>query len=191
MKTEPNRFHGRRGSFLPIRRNGLGGRVARVVDRLGNLDQSGKPANFLGFVYFPLIMVAISFPFLLLPLLGTVIHRGQTQMTRNRNHAIAARIVLALSSCGILAAQSVTISPAGYVAVPAGSKTQFTATVTGLSSGAVTWSVAGSAATYGTISSSGLYSAPATAPCSEPPRSTFHRAPTCRLRERRSTLRRA
>ncbi len=82
----------------------------------------------------------------------------------NRNRAIVARIVLALAACGILAAQSVTISPSGYVAVPAGSNTQFTATVSGLASTSVTWSVAGSAATYGTISSSGLYAAPAAAP---------------------------
>ena len=85
-------------------------------------------------------------------------------MNLNRNRAIVARIALALSSCGILAAQSVTISPSGYVAVPAGSNTQFTATVTGLASTAVTWSVAGSAAIYGTISSSGVYAAPATVP---------------------------
>jgi hypothetical protein len=82
--------------------------------------------------------------------------------------ATIARVALLLSSCGILAAQSVTMSPSGYVAVPLGSATQFTATVTGLSSSAVTWSVPGSAAVNGAISPTGLYTAPATAPPNPP-----------------------
>jgi hypothetical protein len=63
-----------------------------------------------------------------------------------------------------MTAQTVTISPSGYLAVPLAGTTQFTAAVVGLSSTAVTWSVSGSAATYGSISAAGLYSAPATAP---------------------------
>ena len=63
-----------------------------------------------------------------------------------------------------LLAQSIAISPSGYVAVPLASPTQFTATVTGLPSSAVTWSVAGNSATYGSISATGLYTAPAVAP---------------------------
>ena len=58
----------------------------------------------------------------------------------------------------------VTISPSGYIAIPAGGTVQFTATVTGVSNTAVTWSVAGSSATYGTITPGGLYTAPAALP---------------------------
>src|SRR4029077_14565466 len=64
----------------------------------------------------------------------------------------------------------VTISVAPTAAsVAVGNTQQFTATVTGTSNTAVTWSVAGGAAN-GTISSSGLYTAPATPP--NPPQVT-------------------
>jgi len=58
----------------------------------------------------------------------------------------------------------VTVAPAS-VELPAGKTQQFTATVTGPSNTSVTWSVAGilgGNSTVGTISSSGLYTAPAT-----------------------------
>jgi hypothetical protein len=60
----------------------------------------------------------------------------------------------------------ITIAPAGYVAIPANGTVQFSATVTGVSNAsvAVTWSVAGNSATYGTITPAGLYTAPATIP---------------------------
>ena len=58
----------------------------------------------------------------------------------------------------------VTIAPAGYIAIAPGTTVQFTATVTGVSNTAVTWSVAGSSATYGTITSAGLYTGPAALP---------------------------
>jgi hypothetical protein len=61
---------------------------------------------------------------------------------------------------------SVTISPAS-VTLPINSTRQFSATVTGVKKQAVTWSVndiVGGNATVGTISSSGLYTAPAVAP---------------------------
>ena len=57
---------------------------------------------------------------------------------------------------------SVTVSPA-TATVAAGGTQQFTATVSGTSNTAVTWSVGGGAAN-GTISAAGLYTAPATAP---------------------------
>ena len=80
-----------------------------------------------------------------------------------RSLVLAILTAIAASSPALLA-QSVTVTPSGYVAVAPNSTTQFDATVSGLSSTAVTWSVAGNAATYGTITSSGLYTAPATAP---------------------------
>ncbi len=61
---------------------------------------------------------------------------------------------------------SVTISPA-TASVPAGATQQFTAAVTGSSNTMVTWSVngtTGGSAAGGTISTSGLYTAPNTAP---------------------------
>ncbi len=60
----------------------------------------------------------------------------------------------------------VTVSPT-TASVPGGATQQFTATVTGTSNTAVTWSaggVAGGNSTVGTISSSGLYTAPTTVP---------------------------
>jgi len=72
----------------------------------------------------------------------------------------------ATASVTITAPVAVTISPAS-VQVVTGTHQQFTATVANTSNKAVTWSVAGSgctAAACGTISSSGLYTAPATVP---------------------------
>jgi hypothetical protein len=65
---------------------------------------------------------------------------------------------------------AITISVAPTAAsVAVGNTQQFAATVTGTSNAAVTWSVAGGAAN-GTISSTGLYTAPATTP--NPPQAT-------------------
>jgi len=61
---------------------------------------------------------------------------------------------------------TVRVEPAN-VSVPAGESQQFTATVTGTSNTAITWSVnevLGGNDTVGTISASGLYTAPATLP---------------------------
>ncbi len=63
---------------------------------------------------------------------------------------------------------SVSVSPA-TASVGVGQTQQFTATVTGTTNTAVTWSVAGGAAN-GTITGSGLYTAPATVP--SPPQVT-------------------
>ncbi len=63
-------------------------------------------------------------------------------------------------------AVAVTVNPAS-ASVAAGATRQFSATVTGAANTSVTWSVnnlAGGNATLGTISSSGLYTAPASAP---------------------------
>jgi uncharacterized protein (DUF1800 family) len=61
---------------------------------------------------------------------------------------------------GCLFAQTVTISP-GYVNVPLGGTQQYTATVTGLSPATVTWGVT---AGGGTITQTGLYTAPSKLP---------------------------
>ncbi len=60
----------------------------------------------------------------------------------------------------VLDAQSVSISP-GYVNLPLGGTQQYTATVTGLSPGTVTWGVT---AGGGAITQAGLYTAPSTLP---------------------------
>lgn len=59
-------------------------------------------------------------------------------------------------------AQTITVTPNNESVVVSGTK-QFTATVSGLSSSSVTWSVSGGPA-YGSISASGLYTAPPTVP---------------------------
>ena len=72
----------------------------------------------------------------------------------------------ATASVTIIPPVAVTVSPAS-VQLLTGGHQQFTANVTGTSNTAVTWNVTGSGcsgATCGTISSSGLYVAPATAP---------------------------
>jgi uncharacterized protein (DUF1800 family) len=63
---------------------------------------------------------------------------------------------------GSLYAQSVTISP-GYMNVPLGGTIQYKATVTGLTPTTVTWGVT---AGGGTITQTGLYTAPSTVPSS-------------------------
>jgi uncharacterized protein (DUF1800 family) len=67
---------------------------------------------------------------------------------------------------GVLQAQTVTISP-GYTNLGVNQTLQYTATVTGLTNTAVTWSVTGVVggnATNGRITQAGLYTAPATIP---------------------------
>ena len=77
--------------------------------------------------------------------------------------------LLGLSLFGLLcgaaeAAPSVSINP-GYTSVGVNGTVQYSATVTGLSSTAVTWSVSGvKGATNGTITAAGLYKAPAQIP---------------------------
>ncbi len=70
------------------------------------------------------------------------------------------------ASVTIVAAVAVSVSPS-LASVVTGKQQQFTATVQNTTNTAVTWTVAGSGcsgAACGTISSSGLYTAPATAP---------------------------
>ena len=67
-------------------------------------------------------------------------------------------------------AQTVTVAPQNQ-AVGVGFTQQYTATVTGLTSTNVTWSVANAGAgnsTVGTITTTGLYKAPATLPGQNP-----------------------
>ena len=66
----------------------------------------------------------------------------------------------AILAGGCLCAQTVTISP-GYMNVPLGGTQQYTATVTGLTPATVTWGVT---AGGGTITQTGLYTAPSTLP---------------------------
>jgi hypothetical protein len=93
-------------------------------------------------------------------------------MRRTILAAIAALVVLTLSACGGSGNTppptnpTVTVSPA-TANVQEGSQQQFTATVTNTSDTAVTWQVngvTGGNATVGTITSAGLYTAPAVIP---------------------------
>ena len=75
-------------------------------------------------------------------------------------------VVIALP-LGIACASTVTVSPSGYVTVPLGGTVQFSATVAGTTNQNVTWSIPSNgkkSTAYGTISSAGLYTAPATLP---------------------------
>ena len=75
--------------------------------------------------------------------------------------------VVLLVPVGIANAQSVTVTPSGYITVPLGGTLQFTATVTGSTNQDVTWSIPGNgkkSTPNGTISSTGLYTAPSTLP---------------------------
>jgi len=73
---------------------------------------------------------------------------------------IATLFSVAILVGGYLYAQTVTISP-GYTNVPLGGTVQYTATVTGLSPATVTWGVT---AGGGTITQTGLYTAPMSVP---------------------------
>ena len=89
-------------------------------------------------------------------------------------HKIPGLVVLlgvTLAATGSLAAQSIVITPSGTPQVVVGCTVQFSAQVTGLSSTAVVWysgGVKGGNATAGTISSAGLYQAPAKLPGQNP-----------------------
>jgi hypothetical protein len=72
---------------------------------------------------------------------------------------IATLFSAAILAGGYLYAQTVAISP-GYVNLPLGGTQQYTATVTGLTPTTVTWGVT---AGGGTITQTGLYTAPAVA----------------------------
>src|SRR5580692_7386427 len=65
----------------------------------------------------------------------------------------------AILAGGCLYAQTVTISP-GYVNLPLGGTQQYSASVTGLTPATVTWGVTGG----GSITATGLYTAPSTLP---------------------------
>src|SRR5580693_2757637 len=74
--------------------------------------------------------------------------------------------VAALVAPAVLKAQSITIHP-GYTTVGVNQTAQYTTTVTGLTNTTVTWSVSGvkgGNSTNGTITTGGLYTAPATIP---------------------------
>lgn len=71
------------------------------------------------------------------------------------------------SSIGIASAQTVSVSPTGYVTSPLSGTVQFSATVSGTTNQNVNWSIPQNGkkgTTYGTISATGLYTAPATMP---------------------------
>jgi len=85
---------------------------------------------------------------------------------------VAVLAAAGLAACTSTSANpiSVMVSPAS-ASVPAGQTAQFTATVNNTSNPAVTWrvnGVAGGNSTVGTISTSGLYTAPATVPSPAP-----------------------
>ena len=73
---------------------------------------------------------------------------------------IASLFSVVILAGGYLYAQTVAISP-GYVNLPLGGAQQYKATVTGLSPATVTWGVT---AGGGTITQTGLYTAPSTLP---------------------------
>src|SRR5882757_4246741 len=83
-----------------------------------------------------------------------------------RTFALLLGTTLSSVFVGQLNAQSITLSP-GYTSIGVRGTVQYTATVTGLSNTTVTWSVSGKIggnATNGTITSNGLYTAPAAVP---------------------------
>src|SRR5580658_5299791 len=85
-------------------------------------------------------------------------HRRESLMSGLASR-IGALCGAALLAGGCLHAQTVTISP-GYVNLPLGGTQQYTATVTGLTPATVTWGVTGG----GSITPTGLYTAPSTLP---------------------------
>jgi hypothetical protein len=85
--------------------------------------------------------------------------------TKQRSLGLLIGVAALLAPCA-LKAQSITISPS-YTTVGVNGTVQYTAHVTGLTNTAVTWSVnsvRGGNATYGTITTGGLYKAPGAIP---------------------------
>jgi uncharacterized protein (DUF1800 family) len=95
-------------------------------------------------------------------------------MSLNFRHTLVAScatgVVLLLLACSSTGSSSssepVTVTVTGAATVSLGSTSQYTAKVTGSSNQAVTWNVGGNAQA-GTISATGLYSAPGTMPASK------------------------
>ncbi len=87
---------------------------------------------------------------------------------RKMNLAVPLLCLFTALAGSALEAQTVAVSPGGYIAIGANATQQYTATVTGTTgSTAVIWLVAdvvGGNSTVGTISSTGLYTAPASVP---------------------------
>jgi len=95
----------------------------------------------------------------------TVIRPGWADTLSRLAAKLAALLFLCLPV--LAAAQTVTVQPSGYVTAPLGGTVQFSATVTGSTNQNVTWSIPANgrkSTAYGTITSSGLYTAPSTMP---------------------------
>ncbi len=82
-------------------------------------------------------------------------------MKSNRMHLAMLLCTASPFLAGVLQAQTVTITP-GYVNIGVNQTVQYSATVTGLTNTAVTWSISG--ANGGTITQTGLYTAPPVVP---------------------------
>jgi hypothetical protein len=97
----------------------------------------------------------------------TAVGAATGQLTISNNSSANGTAVISLSGTGTTApAVAVAVTPAS-ASMTVGGLQQFAASVTGTSNTAVTWTVSGvgcSGATCGTISSSGLYTAPAVVP---------------------------
>jgi hypothetical protein len=89
--------------------------------------------------------------------------KGFTHMRLTRQHLLFVAFCTLLLSPLSLVAQSVSITP-GYVSIGVKGTAQYSATVTGLTNKAVTWSLYGLPGVSGSISTSGLYTAPAAVP---------------------------
>ena len=98
-----------------------------------------------------------------------VVGSATGQLTIASNSSTNGTAVIALTGTGTAApVVAVAVTPAS-VSTTVGTTQQFTASVTGTSNTTVTWTASGagcSGATCGTISSTGLYTAPATVPSS-------------------------
>ncbi len=106
----------------------------------------------------------------------TVLSANEVQFTLTSPPAAGSSISLIVVSPGTGRTQStaysavvpsaVAVQATGNATVTTGQPSQYTATVTGTTNTAVTWSIAGASSSenYGTISSTGLYTPPATVP---------------------------
>jgi hypothetical protein len=99
----------------------------------------------------------------------TVTGAATDQLTITSNSSTGAMAVISLTGTGTAApVVAVAVTPT-TASITSGATQQFTASVTGTSNTAVNWTVSGagcSGAACGTISSTGLYTAPATVPSS-------------------------
>jgi hypothetical protein len=134
--------------------------------KITRLSLSGQPFTFVAASELPITLAAGATYHLNLQFNPTAAGAATGQLTIASDSSATGTAVISLSGTGTAPSISIGLTPAN-VSITAGTTLQFDASVIGTSNTAVAWTVSGngcSGTACGTISSSGLYAAPASAP---------------------------